>query len=329
MSVCTSIVKLNDSTNGDLLEVTIDNEVTALWFYSYADALQFLNQDVIVDYRKDVYDGQIRQFIKTFTIPTIVNTLDKKDNFKLFLDQVDNQCNLAFSEIDIGESRLGCIVFCVAQEYKSSTNAVWMELLIRDKTMHVAKLRIFDYENKQAQLAGRYIIGPMSRSKYGFQSDEMSPAPGDIRVNPEIDLAVQFIQNYFCNDIVAMQYMNKLQMLDMMKEYIDYEKGYALMRMAMELSMCDVLSNIANDVDVTTAGHIILTSYGHTTRTNSILSRSVNNVFLAQQFPFPNKKDVVTSLDESLEKHEPVYNVVKQIQKTVNTILEIRKGFAE
>lgn len=327
MSVCTSIVKVADDRNGDLLEVTIDNTVSALWFWPYADSLQYVNQEVIVEYRKDIYNGQMRQFIKTFTIPTVVNTLDKKDNFKLFLDQRDDKCSLSFNEIAVGESRLGCIVYCSHQEFKSSANATWMELLIRDKLMRVAKLRVFDPEDPNAELAGHYIVCPLSRSKYGFQSDNVHVAPGDAMENPEIELARQYIQNYFSDDVVAMGYINKIQMFDMLKEYVDYERGYVLMRMAMELALCDAMRNIANDVDLTAAGHVILTSFGYATRPNSVLSKTVNNVFLAQQFQFPNKNVVVTCLDEGLEEHDPVYTVVKKIKDTVDTILSIRKGF--
>ena len=327
MSKCTGIRQVQtDGNNGDLLEVTIDNSITAYWFYSYADAMQFLDQEVIVEYRKDVYDGALRQFIKTFTMPTIVNVLDKKEEIRLYLDQADNECNLAFSEIKIGESRPGCIVFCVSQEYKSSANAVWMELVIRDKTMHVAKLRIFDYENPEAQLAGHYIIGALSRNKFGFQSEDVVTAPGEIRENPEIAIAIQFIHNYFSTDVVAMQYINKLNVIESLREVVDYERGYALMRMAMELAMCDSLNNIAKDVDVTAIGHTILASYGYLLRPNSILSSSVNNVFLAQQFQFPNKQVVVTNLDECLEEHAPEYKVYKHIHDSVATVLEIRKG---
>ncbi|MCM1219025.1 MAG: hypothetical protein NC548_31470 [Lachnospiraceae bacterium] len=326
MSVCTSIVKLSDSTNGDLLEVTIDNSITALWFYDYADSMQFLNQEVIVEYRKDVYDGQLRQFIKTFTVPTVVNTLEKQDGFKLYLDQQDNECNLAFSEIQSGETRPGCIVFCVAQEYKSSAHAVWMELLIRDKTMHVAKLRIFDYESDKIELAGHYIIGELSRNKYGFQTDRVVVAPGEIRRNPEIDIALQFIKNYFSTDVPIMTFLNQTNLLEAMLKHVDYEEGYVLVRLAMELAMCEALNNITKDVDVQAIGQILLLSYAHLARPSSVLSPVVNNVFLAQQVMLSNRRLVVTCLDECLAEHEPEYAVVKNIQSSVAKILEIRKG---
>ena len=52
MAVCTGITQVPEK-NG-LLKVTIDNDVEAFWFYDYSDAMQYLNQEVIVDYRKDI-----------------------------------------------------------------------------------------------------------------------------------------------------------------------------------------------------------------------------------------------------------------------------------
>lgn len=327
MSVCTNIVLTQDQTNGDLLEVVIDNSVYALWYYPYADALEFVGKEVIVDYRKDIYNGKLTQFIKTFTVPTIVHTLDKKENIKLYVEQEDNNSNLSFNEIAIGENRQGCIYYCCKQEFKSSPSAVWMELLIRDKLMRVAKLRIFDPQHKDAELAGHYLCSTLSRSKFGFQTEETVISHKADLVNPEIEIAQQFITNFFSADTAAMQYITKLNMFEHMKKFVDYEPGYALVRMAMELAMCESLTNITNDTDVTVVSHVILASFGYTCRDASILSPCVNNVFLAQQFHFPDKQKVICCLDECLEEHPEEYPIVTHIKSCVDTILRLRKGF--
>ena len=40
MSVCTSIEKVATDDGSSLLKVTVDNSVTAFWFYDYSAALQ-------------------------------------------------------------------------------------------------------------------------------------------------------------------------------------------------------------------------------------------------------------------------------------------------
>ena len=64
MSVCTSIEKVATDDGSSLLKVTVDNSVTAFWFYDYSAALQYLNKDVIVDYRQDIYKGNLTTIIK-------------------------------------------------------------------------------------------------------------------------------------------------------------------------------------------------------------------------------------------------------------------------
>lgn len=326
MSVCTSVVKVEEVPNlGDLLKVEFNDQESALWFFSYADALQYVNQPVLVEFRNDIYKGNMTRFIHTFTVTTVVQTLDKSDNIKLFCDQSDNFANLSFSEIASGENRDGCIVFCTHQEYKSSNNAVWMELIIRDRTMHTAKCRIFDYETLEADFAGKYIITPLSRNKYGFTSTFARVVNGECPPNPEISIAKEYIKNYFSMDIVSMECMQKTNLLGALEEHVDYERGYGLMRLAMELSMVDAMHNITKDIDLQAIGQALMLSYIHITRT-SVLSPTLNNVFLANQFQWPNKVTVMRILDECAEEHPAEYSVYKNIKNTVHAILEVRKG---
>lgn len=326
MSVCTSIVKIDTVPNlGDLLRVEFDDESPALWFFNHADALQYVNQRVLVEFRNDIYKGNMERFIHTFTVNTVVHTLDKNENIKLYCDQVDNYANLSFSEIANGENRQGCIVFCTHQEFKSSANAVWMELIIRDRTMHTAKCRIFDYETLDVDLAGCYVVTALSRNKYGFTSEFVKVVNGECPPNPEISIAKEFINNYFKDDQIACKFLQVMNLISTLEEHVDYEKGYALMRLAMELSMVDAMQNVTKDIDLQSIGHSLLASYAYLTRT-SVLSPAMNNLFLVNQFQWPNKMLVMQILDVCAEDHPAEYAVFNNIKNTVSTILEIRKG---
>lgn len=326
MAVCTSIEVIEKNpTAGDLLRVTIDNTTTALWFFDYNESLQYLNKDVIVEYRQDVYKGELQQFIKTFVIPTTVNTLEKKDNIKLYIDQTDNNANMSFSDVAPGEKYIGAILFCVHSEYKSSPNAIWQELIIRDKSMHTAKLRVFDYENSLADFSGQYVMADISRNQYGFQSDMVTPVSGEMQRNPEIDIAEQYIKNYFAANTVALDFITKNNLFGNLEEVVDYEKGYALMRLAMELAMVDGMDNITKDINLNAIGEALLCTYGHYCR-KSILSKEINSITLAMPFMFEDRKLVLQLLDKNLEDKPKEAYVMANIQKTVETILEVRKG---
>lgn len=325
MSLCTSISLVKNTNNGDLLKVVIDNTTEAYWFYDQTDAMQYLGKDVIVEYRKDILDGEMCQFIKTFVLPSVVNTLDKQEGFKLFLEQQDNNSNLSFNEIADGETRGGCIVYCITSEFKSSNNAVWQELLIRDRSMHTAKLRVFNYTNDVADFTGRYILTELSRSKYGFKSDLISPTNGECPPNPEIDIAKQYILNYVSNDAIASSYLERTNLLAFIEEEVDYEPGYGLVRLAMELAMVESMYNITKDVDLQAIGHALIASRGHTTR-DSALSDVLNNVLVGMNTNWPNKVLVLQLLDENIEEKPKAYYVYNNIRETVNTLLQVRKG---
>ena len=324
MSVCTAIEKVSGYNNTDLLQVTIDHNIVAYWFYDYADSLQFLDKEVIVDYRDDMYNGEIRRFIKTFVLPTVVNTLDKQEGFKLYIDQEDNQSNTSFNEIQLSETKYGCIVFCSKQEIKSSNNASWVELTIRDKFMRCAKLRLFDPET-QDSFEGSYIHCDLSRNQFGFNTKSIVSVGGEMAANKEISVAEQYIKNMFADDMIATDYLNKTMLLKLLAEHVDYEKGYAVVRLAMELAMADALHNVTKDVDVTAICHALLCRYGHYTR-SSILSEQVNNIFIAQQFMFPNRKCVVLCLDTTNTERPDEAKIYQHIIDTVDSVLRIRKG---
>lgn len=326
MSICTGISLVETLPSGDeLLKVTIDNSTEAFWFYRYSDALAYLNQEVIVEYRKDVYKGELAQFIATFVKPTVIQTLSKEDNIKLYCDMVDNNANLSFSEIAIGETRPGCIVYCVACEFKSSNNATWQELIIRDKSMRTAKLRLFDYDNKAANFAGQYVMTELSRNKFGFQSEFINPVAGEVPPNPELEISKKYIQNYFANDSNALAYIAKTGVIGFLEEAIDYEKGYGLVRLARELAVLDAMKNITKDVDLKSIGQALLASRGYLVR-NSVLSNSVNNVIQAYSIKWDNTALVLQLLDTACEEDIPEKKVMQSITSTVSTLIEVQKG---
>lgn len=325
MSICTSIEVVEKFNDSDLLKVTIDNVTEAFWIYDHAEALKYLNQEVIVDYRWDIFKGEKKQFINTFCMPTVVQTLDKHDNFRLYVDVEDNQSNVSFNEINNGETRQGCIVFCVSSEYKSSPSAQWMELIIRDRLMRVATLRLFDYSTKAVEYTGKYVMTELAKSKYGFTSELISPIAGESIPNPELEIAKKFIVNFFKDDNWACDYMNKHNIVGFLSEAVDYEVGYGLVRLAMELSMLENYHNLTKDFDLVAIGQALLCARGHVCR-SSALSSSFNNVLMASQFNWPNKRLVLTLLDEALSDKPKEYTIYKSIKDSVDLILKTRKG---
>ena len=74
MAICTNI-ELLETVNVDtqILRVTLDGSTSALMVYDLAEAMKYLNKDVEVTYRKDIWNGNICDFINTLTEHAVVN----------------------------------------------------------------------------------------------------------------------------------------------------------------------------------------------------------------------------------------------------------------
>lgn len=327
MSKCTGIEKVGILSDGtDILRVTIDDSVEALWCYPYADAMQFLNQEVIVDYFQNIYEGRPQQFVKNFVIPRKLNVIEKQETLKLFTYDIDNQSNVNFSDIDPGSTQNAAIVFCIDQQIKSSTNAIWLELTIRDRSRKVAVTRIFDFDKGNVDFAGNYLILDLShKQNYGFNSTQAAVYPGEFSENPEITVAKQFIKQLFAQDEYASTYLSKTMLLDRLDKVIDYERGYAVVRMAQELCLCDQMHNMTYDIDVDSIMYTILCSYGHNIVSNGF-SDAMNDTFLAAKFKWPKAQLVLHLLDPGFTEPLDERSIYHNIKTTVDNILHVHKA---
>lgn len=325
--ICNSITKVETLNDMDVLLVTFDDGSSAYWFYNEALAMEFLNKEVIVSFRNDMYKGSKVSVINTFVQPSKVNVVEKRSNIRLFVDQEDNLSNLSFNDLANGETKVGCLFYCVACQKKTSEKSVWVEMKIRDKSLRVATLRVFNPENIPESLAGKYCQASLTKSEYGFQTKAVFEATGECPRNAEIEIAREYIKSYFADDVQANAFMTSTEFMDKMESVIDYEPGYGLVRMAMELSMCEQLYNITNTLDVKLMEHTVLTSRAHYC-THMQFSDEVTNVILTIRCKWPNATKLVAMLDPgNVENRPDEYSVLCRIQETVNTILEKKKEY--
>ena len=328
MAKCTSISLLEHDDNlGDVLRVVIDGTTQALWFFPYAEALKYVDQEVVVSYGQGMHKGNLEQVIATFAVPTAIATLDKHENIRLYSDAVDNASNVNFKDIAPGETRMQSIVFCISSTYKSSPAAVWHELTIRDCQMHVAKLRLFSPESTERNYTGQYIMCALERyGQGGFKTNTVAPVPGDAYVNPEVAIAETYIRNVLGAIPAAVEYINKVSFIDNLKNVVDIEPGYVLVRLAMTLSMLENLTNITGQLDVQSMMLAAMCRYGHHCRPSS-LSASSNSLLLALNFQFPDKVKVCQILDPEPVEDVPLEReILESIEATVDNIIFAQKG---
>ena len=327
MTKCTSVVLIEHlNKDDDLLEITIDDMVKSYMVAKYGDILKYIDQDVIVTYRKDIYKGMLCQFIDTVTVPTRVATLDREDNVKLYVEQEDNFSNVCFADLQEGETKLNAEMYCVSHTYNSSPNAVWAELVVRDKSMRLAKIRLFDYDYNKYNYSGRYIRADIQKSKYGLTSKYIEPLEENSSVNPEVAIARQYVLSVFKEDEEIMNAITENNLLDCIADVIDLEKGYALVRVAQELALACELSNITNSVDVELIKRVILLSYSYALSPTSSYSKKFCSMVSVSKMKLSDKQRIMLLLDDGNDAELKERYVIEDIRKTVDTIVSIKKG---
>lgn len=331
MSVCTSIVRMKEvSEDTDILRVEIDNDVKAYMIFNYAESLVFLNKEVIVSYRKDIYEGKIELFINTLTIPVKVTTLDREAGIKLFTDQSDNNSNVSFMDLAPGSTMLGAVMYCISSSYESSDRAVWMELKVRDKAGRVAKLRLFDPEFGVAKFDGMYIKANIKRNDYGLNTKEISLMDLEFPPNPEIQIARTYIENYFIGDADMLAVLQRTKLLDFMQDYVELELGYALLRAAIQLDILSELRNVFNEVNFKAISYAIMMQYGYITKASlAQYSASLRAITftLQQNLPSDVAALVLMILDEGEPDGKPVPEkaIFNRVLSLANEIIKVKK----
>lgn len=331
MSVCTSIVKMKEvSEDTDILRVEIDNDVKAYMIFNYAESLVFLNKEVIVSYRKDIYEGKIELFINTLTIPVKVTTLDREAGIKLFTDQSDNNSNVSFIDLTPGSTMLGAVMYCISSSYESSDRAVWMELKVRDRAGRVAKLRLFDPEFGVAKFDGMYIKANIKRNDYGLNTKEISLMDLEFPPNPEIQIARTYIENYFIGDADMLAVLQRTKLLDFMQDYVELELGYALLRAAIQLDILSELRNVFNEVNFKAISYAIMMQYGYITKASlAQYSASLRAITftLQQNLPSDVAALVLMILDEGEPDGKPVPEkaIFNRVLSLANEIIKVKK----
>jgi hypothetical protein len=326
MAVCTAIELVEAiDINTSILRVTIDDKVKALMLMDYAEAMKFLDQDVIYTLRKDMYKQEVMDFIATLTRPVAVNTFEKDSSVKLYCDAADSNSNVSFLDIAEGTVANNAVVFCVEQKYESSDKAFWCNLTILDRNRHTAHIRLFDPDRTNTQFAGIYVKCDLRKTKYGFTATFIQPMEGGFPINPEVDIAERAVRDAFASDAKISAFIENSKLFEFMRSYVDYEPGYIAVRTAMELALATELSNLVEHLDLQLIKQTILFSKCFVFAPESKFSRTVINVTKVSHYKFDKQQETLLMLDaasEHVTKEKVVYD---SIVETVNTIIKTKK----
>lgn len=323
-----SISKISDiNADSSVFKVEFDNDETALMIAAPDEPFRYLNALVDYETRKDIYEGSITDYITTVTEKKVVNTLTRTDHIKLFADSVDNSASIAFADIEMGETYVGCVFYCSKVSYNSSVRSDWAEFTISDRLRRVAKLKLFSPNVKDLDsFAGRYIRCDVRKTKFGFTTQDVFLCDKDYAPNPELDIAERYLLNFFKPDADMSAMLEKSNIIPFMKEYVGYERGCLLLECAMEVDLAIELCNVTSGLDVHALTKAFVADKLWCLNINSHYSKQFLNLHncLAYKAALNARvQDIIGGDVPNVPEERLVYNKIKEL---VRALVITRKG---
>lgn len=317
-----------------LLEIEFYDEVKAFMLAAYSDVSPYLEQDVIVSFRKDMKDGVISDFINTLTVLSRVVVLDKNENIKLYvLDLPDTGSNVIFKDLQLGMQRTNTIVYCDSCAIGSSPKASWVDFKVLDKKRNVEIMKVFNPENMDySAFIGKYLLCDVRKSQYGLSTQEVRIMENlTIDANPELELAKQFLLNELREDSVLLEEVLRLRLIENMKHYseneVKIETGYVLVQTAMEIAMAGEFRNLSKDIDYNLMRRAFIANKLYVLTHNDVqsLSKEMQNVMKLTTTKF-NSKRLISLLEEKPSIVMLEHPLIRMVAETVKLILENTKS---
>ena len=325
LTKCERLEKLPD--NLDLIKVEFDEgKETAYCIWSYDDLIQYLNNEAIVKFRKDMYRGEVHKFVETIAHVSKITTLDRTQDIRLYANVKDSHCNVEFVDISEGSTFYGAILYVSDVSFSSSARASWADLTVMDQARRVATLRIFSPDNKTAEIKGRYIQCDVHHNKFGFSTETAATIDSSFPYSPEVEIAERYIPAAFADDPEVGTLISDSKFIDFAKLHVDIEPGFVLSRLAMELDLANELANIQRDANVDIIKRCLLLDKFFVFQTQSPFKRDIVTFVTVSRYTFKNKTEALLTLFSDDPRFNKERLLISQIKEMVDQVIRIKKG---
>lgn len=311
----------NLNEDADVLSVYFDDDTVAYMFYKYADAMAFVNKEVIVTFRSDMYKGSIVQVINTLTEVVVVHTVESEDNIKLFSEDVDNHSNVVFSDLDDGAYVMNAVMYCVDQTFESSPRASWAELTVRDSRFKVRKLRLFEYDNK-ANFKGKYIKCDIRKNQYGLNTQVIATDSTVPAETPDVAICRQYCERYFAEreDINTM--LQKLNFWEVASTTVDVVTGGSIVVLAYELKLLSAYKDMLPGVNYDVVDAALLLTHMSAIKDKDDVSPELRAIIVASNHVLNNRPAIFKIIDNYDNDVMPIEkSVFKQVRSSARILL--------
>ena len=287
-------ITVQDTLNADadVLTVEFDDGTSALMFYKYADALPFLNKEVVVDFRQDLYKGQIVDVVNTFTTAAVVHTLSSE--------------------------------YCVNQTLESSDKAVWAELTVRDSQFKVRKLRLFD-PDRSLTFKGKYIICDIRKNQYGLSTTDIRTDDTVAYETPDVAICRDYCIKYFAGRDSINAMLDKIQFWEYAYTHVNIITGGDLVQLAYELRLLSAYKDMLPGLTYDALDLALLLMHTGVKYEEDQMSPELRAVFTASNHPVDMRRQamyILDGFDNDLFVAEK--RIFKTIRKQANEMLALR-----
>lgn len=311
----------------DMCRLEFDNGADSAYIvWNYTNLLEYIGGQAVVTFRQDVYKGTVAKFVNTLAKVGVIKTLEREDNIKLYSPVADNHSTICFRDIKEGQTVQGVKVYVVRVDQDSSSRATWANFLVMDRERKIAVLRLFNPSTDDFFYRGRYILCDIRRNKYGLSTDNITTIDSSFALSPEVTIAEKYVMDAFAGDSETLGVLQQSNFISFCKVHIAEEPGYDLVRLAMELDICNEMANLVQDTNFDLVRKALL--YGHFTVLNneSVYHPDIVGFASISKFRFHDRKQVLDLLyaeTEDIKNERAAYKAIKTI---ADSAVKIKKG---
>lgn len=322
----------------DYMEIKIDS-VPYKMFGEYSKVVKYISGTVIYDTVPDVYQGKVIERVVDLTEERVITTTKADSTSKLLPEEkgVSPVCNFDFASLPLGSKQNGVVCYLSSFIENCSDKARWFDLSVVDMRSKVYTLRYFssfsaatdETRNILSQLIGKYIRVDITYNQYGYQvqqQKEIELHPADVVLKPEVEIACGIIQDACKEDADLSEYMRTFNYIPKMKNIIDIEPGYYLVRVAMEISLINAVSNITDTFIRRALVRAAVTSRGYLIDKKNELSKPILNINKILRSPLQTDVELINILDALSGNTTQTKRMYISIAKFAKYIIEERRG---
>lgn len=324
----------HDLTQNEVCFINIGFETgeIGVMMSTMAEARNFLNKNVLVSFREEIIFGDIVQYIDNLTNIKTVVTLDREDDIKLYADMSEDiNSNVFFKDIAVGDGFDGAQVYCTNVQYLMGTRSKYACLTILDKERRSTQLHIYNTENVDTDLSGKYIITNLRRKDYAFVSQEARSLNSEPRANSsDIELCAQYVMKSIQDDSDLLDFVNSTNFIDRAKKFNINETvdvGYEIVRLARVIDYIKESSNVSRGVNIQALirGEFARKAYILTDKKNHPYSRMMQSLIISARYKFAQDQLIVSLLDSDPQVEYAERDLLDNIEKLVEIGIQSEK----